>query len=393
MAGFIHSLQSMLKTKYSYIKARGAGFSEQLDQLFAVFKPDGFAVRLVFFGDPSCCEEYKAHLDQIARSVRRYFGNKPPVFSYVAQPPLGGGSLAMEAVEVIPGGPAQLAYGRWDGTPYVTLEAGGIKHLFVSGLRADTPRLGIREQADAIFSRLDEILRIEEMPISSIVRQWNYVEQILAITNRRQHYQEFNDSRSLFYNKTTFGNGYPAATGVGTSCAGVVIDVEALHPLQADVKVIPLNNDLQVPAHAYSPCVLLGDDDRKTGKKTTPKFERGKVVLYGDRGHVYISGTAAIRGEISMKDAGIEEQTRMTLENIEHLISKENLAEAGIEDLTNVSLCSLRIYLKDEYFYKQAKWIVEEQYAGLPAVYLKGDVCREELLVEIEGFATLEKTK
>lgn len=101
----------------------------------------------------------------------------------------------------------------------------------------------------------------------------------------------------------------------------MVIDLEALHFLQADVKVIPLNNDLQVPAHANSPCVLLGDDDRKTGKKSTPKFERGKIILYGDKGHVFISGTAAIRGEVSMKDAGIEEQTRMTLENIQYLTS------------------------------------------------------------------------
>ena len=265
--------------------------------------------------------------------------------------------------------------------------------MFVSGLRADFPGLDLREQADAIFSGLDEILRLEEIPISSIIRQWNYIEQILAITNGRQHYQEFNDSRSLFYNKTTFGNGYPAATGVGTGCAGVVIDLEVLHPLQADVKVVSLNNDLQVPAHSYSPCVLLGDDDRKTGQKSTPKFERGKIILYGDKGHLYISGTAAIRGEISMKDAGIEEQTRMTLENIEHLISKKNLAEAGIIDVTDVSLRSLRIYLKEENFYKPAKKIVEELYDGLPAVYLKGDVCREELLVEIEGFATLERTK
>lgn len=102
----------MLQPTYTYYKAHGAGFNEQLEQLLVGYKANGLTVRLVFFGNPSGYEEYQDHLSHITRSVRRYFGNKPPVFSYVAQPPLGGSSLAMEAVEILPDGTMQLVYGR-----------------------------------------------------------------------------------------------------------------------------------------------------------------------------------------------------------------------------------------------------------------------------------------
>ncbi len=378
----------MLQTRYSVIKTSGAGFTGQLEELFDAFKPGNKVVRLVLFGNPSGCEEYRANLGQIKNAVHRYFGDQPPVYSYIAQPPLDGNRLTMEIVEIVPEVSMQFFYGSKNGTPYITVKTDCVKYLFVGGLKADSPGLGLREQADEIFARLDQILNIEGMPISSIVRQWNYIEQILAIKNGRQHYQEFNDSRSLFYHQTTFENGYPAATGVGASCAGVVVDLDALHPLRHDVRIVSLNNSLQVPAHAYSPSVLLGEDDRKTGQKFTPKFERGKAILYGNKGFIYISGTAAIRGEKSLNDASVEEQTRMTLENIQYLISNENLAKEGINDVESVRLCSLRIYLKENHYYDQAKKIVEEIYHGLPAVYLKGDVCRDELLVEIEGAAT-----
>jgi enamine deaminase RidA (YjgF/YER057c/UK114 family) len=107
------------------------------------------------------------------------------------------------------------------------------------------------------------------------------------------------------------------------------------------------------------------------------------------KGVIYISGTAAIRGEKSFSYEGIEEQTRITLGNIEHLISEETLANSGAGHFANVEISSLRIYLKEESFFEPCKKIVDENYPGVSAVYLKADICREELLVEIEGIAKI----
>ena len=148
---------------------------------------------------------------------------------------------------------------------------------------------------------------------------------------------------------------------------------------------------MQVPAHDYSDAVLIAAKDEKCGSVTTPKFERGKLVLSGTEGTIYISGTAAIRGEMSLKNMGIGEQTRITLENIEHLISEETLANSGAGVFGKVEISSLRIYLKEESFFEPCKRIIDDNYPGVPAVYLKADICREELLVEIEGLAIMGK--
>ncbi len=379
----------MMQVNTHYRFGYGNTMEEQLTSVFADYKQNGITTRLVFFGNPADNNEYLTHLQLLSQSVSGHFGDKPPVFSYVAQPPLGGSELVMEVVEIMPEPGMQIYYRQRKDIPYIIVESPECKKLYLGGIIADPLALSIRKQSDVICSTLKDILRFEKMPVTSIIRQWNYIEQIVKNTNGHQNYQVFNDSRTCFYNHARWEHGYPAATGVGTCCGGVMIDLEALYSDNDNMEVVALNNSLQVPAHAYSPGVLIGQADEQSGQKTTPKFERAKLIRSGNKGFIYISGTAAIRGEMSLKHVGIEEQTRITLENIEHILSWETFKSAGIEGEPDARLSSIRVYLKDSQFFESAKKIVDEKYAGLPVVYLLADVCRVELLVEIEGFASL----
>jgi enamine deaminase RidA (YjgF/YER057c/UK114 family) len=381
----------MLKRNSFFFTANGTGFRDQLNTIFADFgkREMGVVVRMVFFGNLSCHEEYHEHLGLIHNLVNQKFKNKPPTFTYIAQPPLGASSLIMEATVIIPDEATGIFYRRYKAIPYIILEGPSARMLFLSGIKADY-KLKVREQADSVFSDILNIMQGENLPLSSVVRQWNYIPDITGVKDGLQNYQEFNDSRSFFYDKAGFSNGYPAATGIGTWCSGVSIDIDAIQPLDDSCKIFPVNNDLQVPAHFYSPAVLIGIDGIGPGNKTTPKFERAKVVVYGNRGIIYVSGTAAIRGEKSTIDQAIEEQTHITLENIDHLISVNTLAVSGIAGVNNVSVGTLRIYLKDGQFYEVVKNIIDKKYPGVQAVYLKGDVCRPELLIEIEALAFAE---
>ena len=379
----------MMDTDLQYINGRGATFEQELSHIFSVYKQEKLPLRLVFFGNAAGNQEYMEHLEMITRAVNGYFGDETPVFSYVAQPPLEGCRLVMEVAGMVPGNGSQVFYKRSGEIPYIVIESAEARRLLLGGVRDNNPLHGTGEQSDRIFSAIGSILKAESMPVSSIIRQWNYIEKIVKTAGGQQNYQDFNDSRSRFYNGAAWVNGYPAATGVGTSCGGVMIDLEAFCPVADGTEILPLNNSLQVAAHAYSPVVLIGREDEKTGKKTTPKFERAKLVHNGNRGLVYISGTAAIRGELSLVDVGVGEQTRITLENIEHLISDKTLGDAGIEGVEDATIFSMRVYLKEESFLDRAREIIGEKYSGTPAVYLKADVCRDELLVEIEGFASI----
>lgn len=379
----------MVQTSFRYIKGSGITVAEQLADIFSSFKPRGLTIRMVFFGNALNNEEYLKHLEQITHSMRNQFGKQLPGFSYVAQSPLERNQMVAEVYELEHENDVQVYYKQLNDFPYIIIETPKTKSLYLGGAKSDPEEVSIKSQSDSVFSKLEEVFRIEKMPVSSIVRQWNYIEQITKTTKGQQNYQVFNDSRTRFYKKTIWNNGYPAATGVGTSCAGVMVDLDAFHSIGADKRVYSLNNSLQVPAHAYSATVLYGEEGKLAEPKTTPKFERAKLVVSDDKGLIYISGTAAIRGELSLENVEIEEQTRITIENIEHLISEETLYAAGIRSAAVPQVCALRIYLKDPSFYEKSREIVSQKYNGVPSVYLMADVCRNELLIEIEGIARL----
>ncbi|GBU08022.1 hypothetical protein AwDysgo_13530 [Bacteroidales bacterium] len=273
--------------------------------------------------------------------------------------------------------------------PYVVVESPQSKRLFLGGIAKKASSKSILLQAEYIFTIIESILEIEKMPISSIVRQWNYIQAITKIDCEHQHYQDFNDARTIFYNKTTWDDGYPAATGIGTSFGGLVIDLEAVLPKGSKVKIRGIDNKLQIPAFDYSQKVLLGKGDEKLRAKSTPKFERAKAVIDNKVGLLYISGTAAIKGETCLGKVDLKEQTLATLENISHLLLPQTLEEAGIDYGCDIRLISLRVYLKKKSFYEDVKKIIDKEYINLEIIYLLADVCRDELLIEIEAMASI----
>jgi enamine deaminase RidA (YjgF/YER057c/UK114 family) len=146
-----------------------------------------------------------------------------------------------------------------------------------------------------------------------------------------------------------------------------------------------IDNPLQISAHAYSQQVLINPD--KAQHKTTPKFERARHVICADESQMlYISGTAAIRGEESCQ-AGIEEQTALTMENIAKLAEKETLEMYGVKNAAELEYKMLRIYLKHNINLEVVKNWFKLHYPTTPKTFLLADICREELLIEIEGIA------
>ena len=109
-------------------------------------------------------------------------------------------------------------------------------------------------------------------------------------------------------------------------------------------------------------------------------FERGTYVDYGDRRHVFISGTASInnKGEI-MYPGDIRQQTRRMWENVETL-----LAEA---DCTFDHMAHLIVYLRDIADYSVVRQMFDERFPNIPTVFLLAPVCRPGWLIEMECMA------
>ena len=109
-------------------------------------------------------------------------------------------------------------------------------------------------------------------------------------------------------------------------------------------------------------------------------FERGVAVDYGDRRHIFISGTASInnRGKIE-HPLDVEKQTARTFENVQALL---NEADAGMGDVA-----SMIVYLRDTADYAVVKRYIDFQYPNIPCLMVLAPVCRPGWLVEVECIA------
>ena len=113
-------------------------------------------------------------------------------------------------------------------------------------------------------------------------------------------------------------------------------------------------------------------------------FERGTYVDYGDRRHVFISGTASInnKGEI-MYPGDVRKQTERMWENVETLLKE---ADCGFEHVGH-----LLVYLRDIADYTVVKDMFDKRFPNIPKVFLLAPVCRPGWLVEMECMAILPK--
>ena len=357
------------KIHYSLYVASAIDFSSMIDDLLLQLPEKESVLRLILFGTPALEEEYVAWRQIFKMKVRRFFGDCEPALSYVSQPVLDA-SLVLEVHSYRPDTDERISYRCYEDIPYVLVENESGRFLFAGRFQGDESCTDREQQSVAAFRQLKGVLDKESFPVNSIIRQWNYIEQITGYDGAGQHYQSFNNVRTAFYAESDWSKGYPAATGIGMDLGGILIDVDAAVFHTSDAFATPIDNKLQVAAHAYSGQVL----EEARQKKTTPKFERAKSMTFHDRRLVYISGTAAIRGEESLKGVGLERQLQITMENIAQLID-------------DARLVMLRVYLKNKSDYEVARRELESYGLNIPVSYLQAGVCREELLIEIEGIA------
>ncbi len=235
-----------------------------------------------------------------------------------------------------------------------------------------------RNQAEKCFRAIDDLLSTSDFTTGDIIRQWNYIQDIIRLDGSNQNYQDFNDVRSKFYGNAFQKSGYPSATGIGMNEGGVIIEFIAM---QSDVAVSKaVDNPAQIAAHSYSKDVLVGN----SCNKTTPKFERARILQCYNRQMMFISGTASISGERTIGIDDPEEQTKVTISNIKKLYSPEVLNKKHIQTKRPV-FNHCRVYIKNENDFNIIKKTCRHLFDDIPMVFIKANICRDQLLVEIEG--------
>lgn len=335
--------------------------------------------KLNFFADTHSDKAYWQLKTTLAQLVHDQFSD-PVICSLIAQPPLTC-RILVEAFYY-----DSVLWKR----EYIT-EPSGSAMLFqredtrvLIGNAEATQLDACRKNAEDAFSTLGRLLKTAGQSPGQVVRQWNYMENITSSSGDKQCYQEFNNVRSDFYSGHFNKNGYPAATGIGTNRGGVIIEFVSVNSGHAIH--IPLDNSLQVSAHDYSENVLIGENH---DIKSTPKFERARYLELFGKKQIFISGTASIRGEKTIGAGDPEKQTEITIQNMQHLYSQKVLSSVSSHPLQPV-YGHARVYLKHRKDYPVIKKTFKKYYGNLPVVYILADICRDDLLVEIEGKVILQ---
>lgn len=220
------------------------------------------------------------------------------------------------------------------------------------------------DQTKNIFLNYEKGLNAHEINVAdNCIRTWFFVRDVDVnyggvVKARNEYFDVINLTRDTHYIASTGINGCHFDSGV---C--VLFDAYSIKGIEKEqVRYLQAPDHLN-PTHEYGVA-----------------FERATCVKYGDRQHVYISGTASIdnKGEI-VHPNNIEGQVNRTLENIQALL---NSADAKLEDMSH-----LIIYLRDISDYQLVKNMIELQMPGVPKVMVHAPVCRPGWLIEIEGIA------
>ncbi len=367
-----------------YIKPAVSGNATREEQLGNCLQQleeikSGQVFKLNFFVDITSDDDYNKFQQQVKEQVLHYYV-EPVILGFLTQPPLTC-KVIIEAFF--------YDSGKWQAEFFSKKESVAIKfcredtEVLIGTVQANSGH-GCRKDAEDAFVALHHVLLDSKFPVSSIVRQWNYLEDILGMDDENQRYQEFNNVRSEFYGDSFNEVGYPAATGIGMKRGGVIIEFVAVKSAGNYTKAV--DNPEQIAAHKYSKNVLVGNE---CVLKTTPKFERARFLdLFGNK-QVFISGTAAITGEKTIGKDEPAEQTKVTIRNIQRLYSEEVLTKISKERL-EPKYGHARVYVKYRKDFPVIRKTFKSFFGKLPVVYIIADICRDDLLVEIEGKVILE---
>ncbi len=221
---------------------------------------------------------------------------------------------------------------------------------------------------------------LKKRPSFSLIRVWNYVPSIIKDLDDPKYdceiYRCFNHGRYTAF-KNHFGANHskwkiPAASAVG--CNDQMMKIEFF---ASDVNPVYINNKIQTPSIDYS---------EKYGN-VPPVFSRGVIFKKNNQTFLISAGTASVVNEETLHKNNLYGQLMQSIQNLRILTSQFNLKQYnvhysfGLEDLV-----LLRTYYRKEsdrqFLSKMLKKIVV---SNCQLSFLKADICRKDLLVELEG--------
>jgi enamine deaminase RidA (YjgF/YER057c/UK114 family) len=212
---------------------------------------------------------------------------------------------------------------------------------------------------------------VDELGFRYYYRFWNYFPDINQMSHGLERYRQFNLGRQDAFGRHGYveADGFPAACALGSSqgplCVAFLAGQAAPHRIE---------NPRQVSAYHYP---------EQYGPRT-PLFSRATLMRSMHEDVLLISGTASVVGHATLHPDNVAAQARETIANIGAVLAEANRvsrrAAFRLPDL------SCRVYVRNAADLPQVQAaLTQSAGATLNAAYLQADICRKDLLLEIEA--------
>ena len=252
----------------------------------------------------------------------------------------------------------------WTGAGFRMLHLPAVQGRRTGGRLAE----GRNAQAEQMFANAGAGLAAHGMKYPDVVRTWIYLAHLL------EWYGDMNRVRTGHYRRQGLGleggPAFPASTGImgcsdGEECLMDVLAVENLRP--GRVVATPINRSAK----------------QHSSFNYGSSFSRAMALEIEGRRTIHVSGTASINADgRSTHQGDAEHQCLETLLSIAAILAEQG---GGLKNITSATL-----FCKD-----RAAWEVWErttrllQLPEIPKVCVLADVCRDDLLVEMEVVAVI----
>jgi enamine deaminase RidA (YjgF/YER057c/UK114 family) len=239
---------------------------------------------------------------------------------------------------------------------------GGARQCVVGGLMSDANTSARGEQTRQTLEQLQAILKSAGFDLGDVVRTWFYLDDILS------WYDEFNRARTKLYSGIKFCTGsLPASTGIGAknpAGGALTLAAWAFRPQDENAYAEEVASPLQCPAPAYG-----------------SSFSRALETSTNGGRRLFISGSASIApGGKTLHVGEARKQVELTMEVVGAMLQARGFT---FRDLARATAYFRRPADAGVF----AQWLADHQLTTMPVVSTRGDVCRDDLLFELEAEA------
>jgi chorismate lyase/3-hydroxybenzoate synthase len=221
---------------------------------------------------------------------------------------------------------------------------------------------GIRATSEHAYRLIREFQQTSPFP--HLLRMWNFMDAVNEGHGDAERYRQFCIGRAHGLGEAS-GARYPAATAIGHQVTTHTLQVFWIAGRESGTAV---ENPRQISAYRYP----------RTHGPVSPTFSRATVT---NDGTLFISGTASIVGHLSQHPGDSLAQLEETLRNLRAVIERAREQHEIAGDAPML----LKVYVRDPAHADAIESRLREARPDDRIVVLAADICRRELLLEIES--------